>query len=189
MNSHTLYFRLLRYMTPYGHIFALAIIAIIILAVCDPLLAALIQPLLDGGFVEKDPVIMRWMPILLMILFIIKGLATLGSTVGMTWIASRLVMDLRADMFRKILELPTPVFDKTSAGVLLSKVTYDVNRVMAAATEVLVILVRDTLTVIGLLTWMFYLNWRLSLIVFAILPPMMWVIRLVSKRLRKMNTS
>ena len=189
MNSKILYLRLLRYVAPYWRVFALAIFAIIIMAISDPILAALIQPLLDGGFVDKDPMMMKWMPIFLMTLFIIKGLATLGSTVGMTWIASRLVMDLRAAMFSKILILPTSEFDKTSAGVLLSKVTYDVNRVMAAATEVLVILVRDTLTVIGLLLWMFYLNWMLSLIVFAILPPMMVIIRVVSKMLRGINTS
>jgi subfamily B ATP-binding cassette protein MsbA len=131
----------------------------------------------------------KLMPIFLIILILIKGMATLASSVGMTYVASRLVMDLRAAMFRKILTLPTSEFDKTSSGVLLSKVTYDVNRVMAAATDALVILVRDSLAVIGLLAWMFYLNWMLSLIVFSTVPAIIVVIRIVSKRLRKINIS
>lgn len=189
MNSKFLYLRLLRYVVPYRHIFALAILAIIIMAVTDPVLAALIQPLLDGGFVDKDPTMMKLMPLFLVTLILIKGLAMLASTVGMTWVASRLVMDLRTAMFQKILTLPTSEFDKTSSGVLLSKVTYDVSRVMAAATDVLLILVRDSLAVIGLLAWMFYLNWQLSLIVFSTVPVMIIVIRVVSKKLRRMNTS
>jgi subfamily B ATP-binding cassette protein MsbA len=189
MNSKTLYLRLLSYVVPYWRVFALAILAIVVMAVSDPILAALIQPLLDGGFVDKDPTMMKWMPIFLILLFSIKGLAMLASSVGMTWVASRVVMDLRAKMFDKILTLPTSEFDQTSAGVLLSKVTYDVSRVMAAATETLLILVRDTLSVIGLLAWMFYLNWMLSLIVFTIVPMTIMVVRVVSKRLRRMNTS
>ena len=189
MNTKVLYLRLLRYVIPYWRIFGLAIFAIIIIAISDPVLAALIQPLLDGGFVEKDPTTMKLMPIFLVILILVKGIAMLGSTVGMTWIASRLVMDLRTGMFQKILNLPTSEFDKISSGVLLSKVTYDVSRVMAAATEVLLILVRDTLAVLGLLAWMFYLNWQLSLIVFSTVPVMIVVIRFVSTKLRRMNTS
>jgi ATP-binding cassette, subfamily B, bacterial MsbA len=188
MNSKALYLRLLRYVIPYWRMFALAIFAIIITAISDPVLAALIQPLLDGGFVENDPETMAWMPIFLMSLILIKGLSMLASTVGMTWVASHLVMDLRTAMFDKLLTLPTPEFDKTSSGVLLSKVTYDVSRVMAAATEALIILVRDSLAVIGLLAWMFYLNWKLSLIVFATVPPIMIIIYFVSKKLRGMNT-
>jgi len=189
MNSKALYLRLLSYVAPYWRVFALAVLAIIVMALTDPILAALIQPLLDGGFVDKDPTMMKWMPIYLIILFSIKGLSMLASNVGMTWVASRLVMDLRVAMFSKILTLPTSEFDKTSSGVLLSKVTYDVNRVMAAATEALIILVRDSLTVLGLLAWMFYLNWMLSLIVFTVLPLTIVIIRLVSRRLRRMNTS
>jgi len=189
MSSKILYLRLLRYVAPYRRIFALAIFAIVVMAITEPILAALIEPLLDKGFVEKDPTMIKLMPIFLILLIFIKGVAMLASSVGMTYIASRLVVDLRAAMFAKILTLPTSEFDKISSGVLLSKVTYDVNRVMAAATDALVILVRDTLAVLGLLAWMFYLNWMLSLIVFSTVPAIIIVIRIVSKRLRKINTS
>ncbi len=189
MNSQILYLRLLGYVVPYWHRFALVILAIVVMAITDPILAALIQPLLDGGFVDKDPLTMKLMPLLLMLLVLVKGIAMLASQVGMTWVASQLVMDLRTAMFEKILTLPASAFDNISAGVLLSKVTYDVNRVMAAATDTLVIIIRDSLAVIGLLGWMFYLNWQLSLIVFSIVPIVIVIVHWVSKRLRGMNTS
>jgi subfamily B ATP-binding cassette protein MsbA len=189
MQSKTLYFRLLSYVMPYWRLFTLAIFAIIIMAVTDPVLAALIQPLLDGGFVNKDPATIQIIPLLLMLLVLIKGLAMLTSQVGMTWVASRLVMDLRTGLFGKILTLPATTFDNYSSGVLLSKVTYDVSRVMAAATDTLVILVRDSLTVLGLLMWMFYLNWQLSLIVFTVVPVIIGIVRFISQQLRGINLS
>jgi len=189
MNSKTLYLRLLHYLIPYWHIFAVAIVAIITMAITDPALAALIRPLLDGGFVAKDPHIIQLIPLLLMALVAIKGIALWISSVGMTWVASRLVMDLRLAMFSKILALPTVEFDNTSTGVLLSKVSYDVSRVMAAATESLITLVRDSLAVMSLLAWMFYLNWRLSFIIFFTVPFIVIVVRVVSKKLRGINLS
>lgn len=189
MNSKKLYFRLLYYVVPYWFIFALVIIAIVVMAVTEPILAATIQPLLDGGFVDKNPATIQTIPIFLMLLILVKGLAMLTSTIGMTWVASHLVVDLRSEMFDKILSLPTIAFDNTSTGVLLSKVTYDVNRVMAAATDALIILVRDSLAVLGLLAWMFYLNWKLSLIIFAIVPVIIITVRFVSKRLRRINST
>jgi len=189
MNSRSLYLRLLRYVKPYWRVFSLAIFAMIIMALTEPALPALLKPLLDGAFVEKDSTLMQWIPILLMLVIFLKGIAMFVSSVSMTWIASRLVMDLRAEMFDKILTLPTKEFDNTSSGVLLSKVTYDVSRVMAASTDALVIIVRDSLAVLGLLIWMFYLNWLLSSIIFTIVPVIIIIIRLVSKRLRRINTS
>lgn len=189
MNSKALYFRLLRYVRPYWRIFSLTIFAMIIMAITEPALPALLKPLLDEGFIAKDQQIIQLLPILLMGIIFIKGIAMLASTVGMTWIASRLVTDLRIAMFTKILTLPTTEFDNISSGILLSKVTYDVGRVMSASTDALVILVRDSLAVIGLLAWMFYLNWMLSLIIFTTVPIIVVIIRIVSKRLRGINTS
>ncbi len=188
MNNYQLYARLLSYVKPYRLMFSFSIIAMIIMAVTEPLLPALLQPLLDDGFVGQDTDMIQLIPILLIGLMIVRGLSTLASSVGMSWVATRVVMDLRQAMFEKVLSLPTPTFDNTSAGVLLSKVTYDVNRVMAASTDALVIIVRDSVTVVGLLIWMFYVNWMLSLIIFTVVPAIVVVVRYVSRRLRGINT-
>jgi subfamily B ATP-binding cassette protein MsbA len=189
MQKSHLYLRLLQRVSAYWLMFSLAITAMIISAITEAALPAQLKPLLDGGFVGKDPAIIQTMPLILMGLFFLKGVATFTSTMSMTWVASHVVMDLRRDMFNKLLVLPTKDFDNTSSGTLMSKVTYDVSRVMAASTEVLVVLVRDSITVIGLLFWMFYLNWALSSIIFTVVPIIIIVVRFVSKRLRGINTS
>lgn len=187
LHQFSLYFRLLHFIRPHWKIFALSIFAMIIAALTEPALPALLKPLLDGAFVEKNPLFIQYIPLILVFIMILKGLATLGSEAGMTWIATRVVLEIRIAMFDKLLHLPTVQFDNASSGILLSKVTYDVNRVMLATTEVLLVMVRDSLMVLGLLTWMFYLNWFLSLIVFSTVPLMILIIQMVSKKLRGIN--
>lgn len=187
--NNPLYLRLLHYVKPYWPVFATAIFAMVITAVTEPALPALLKPLLDGGFVEKNLTLIQLLPIVLIGLTLIRGVATLASSVGLTWVANRVVMDLRQALFAKILTLPTTEFDNTSAGILLSKVTYDVNRVMLASTDALIIIVRDSLAIVGLLIWMFYVNWLLSSIVFTVVPVIIVIVRTVSRRLRTMNTA
>jgi subfamily B ATP-binding cassette protein MsbA len=187
MNSKDLYLRLLRYVKPYWRIFALSILGTLLLAITEPMLPALLKPLLDGSFVEKDPQIITLIPLLLIGIFIIRGLAGFMGAVTMKWVAHRVVMDLRAEMFQKLLKLPTRYFDNTSAGTLLSKLTYDVSQVMNASTQALVILVRDSVAIIGLLAWMLYLNWRLSLIALLIAPCVAIVVRIIARRLRRVS--
>lgn len=187
MPSTQLYRRLLTYVKPYSSSFILAISMMVVVAITEPLLPALLQPLLDGGFVKQDPFWMQWLPIFLLLIALIRGGATWISSVTMTWVATQVVHDLRQHMFDKLLKLPTSTFDNTSSGVLMSKVVYDVNRVMQASTETLVILVRDSIAILGLLTWMLYLNWQLSLIMFAIVPFIVFVVRFVSRQLRGIN--
>ncbi|HNW78520.1 MAG TPA: lipid A export permease/ATP-binding protein MsbA [Candidatus Competibacteraceae bacterium] len=187
MNSKDLYFRLLRYVRPHTRVFALSLLGTVIAAATEPLIPALIQPLLDGSFVAKDPHSIRLVPLLLVAVFIIRGLAIFVGALAMEWIAQRVVTDLRGDLFARLLTLPTRYFDDHSAGNLLSRLTYDVTQVMSATTQALVTLVRDGLTVIGLLGWMLYLNWKLSLLAFLIAPGIALIMRLVSRRLRRLS--
>ncbi len=187
MNSKDLYLRLLRYAKPHVRIFSVSLLSTLVLAMTEPAMAALLKPLLDGSFVAKDPQFMVFMPILMAGLFLLRGGAGFISAVAMKWVANRVVMDLRGEMFGKLLVLPTLRFNDFSAGALLSKLTYDVNQVMTATTEALVTLVRDSVSVAGLLAWMFYLNWKLSLIAFLIAPSIAIVVKLISRRLRQLS--
>jgi ATP-binding cassette, subfamily B, bacterial MsbA len=182
-----LYSRLLRYVKPYRWAFGGVIVAMIVSAATEPLIPALLKPLLDEGFVAKDPAIIKSLPLWLILLAMIRGLSTFASQVGLTWVASRVVFDLRGEMFGRLLNLPTTRFDNASAGALLSKVTFDANRVMLATTEAVIIIVRDSLAVLGLLLWMFYLNWQLSLILFSIVPFIVLVVKYSGKKMRHGN--
>ncbi|MEJ2347228.1 MAG: ABC transporter transmembrane domain-containing protein, partial [Gammaproteobacteria bacterium] len=189
MTSKALYLRLLTYVRPYWMLFVLSMIATVLLAATEPAIPALLKPLLDGSFVEKDPTTIRLMPALLILLFIVRGLASYVGTVSLTWVSTKVVMNLRQLMFTKILTLPNSYFDDHASGNIISKLTYNVSQVTAAATSVLVVLVRDTLTIVGLLGWMLYLNWKLSLITVLVVPVAGFVIRMISHRLRRLSRS
>ncbi|MDG4598145.1 MAG: lipid A export permease/ATP-binding protein MsbA [Candidatus Contendobacter sp.] len=187
MNSKDLYLRLLGYVRPYTRIFALSLLGTVVAAATEPLIPALIQPLLDGSFVAKDPRAIRLMPLLLVVVFVVRGVAGFVGSLAMEWVAHRVVMDLRNALFARLLTLPTRYFDDHSAGSLLSRLTYDVTQVMTATTQALVALVKDGLSVIGLLGWMLYLNWKLSLLAFVIAPGIAVIVRLISRRLRRLS--
>ncbi len=187
MNSQDLYLRLLGYVRPYRGMFVLSLLGTTAAAITEPLIPALIKPLLDGSFVAKDPQAIRIMPLLLVAVFIVRGLAGFIGAVSMEWIAQRVVMDLRDALFGRLLTLPTRYFDHHSTGSLLSRLTYDVNQVMIATTQALVTLVKDGLAVVGLLGWMLYLNWKLSLLAFLVAPGVALILRLVSRRLRGLS--
>jgi subfamily B ATP-binding cassette protein MsbA len=187
MNSKDLYLRLLRYTRPHARIFIISLIGTLLLASTEPLVAALLKPLFDGSFVAKDPHFIVLMPLLLAAVFVLRGIAGFISAFAMNWVAQRVVMELRNEMFGKLLDLPTQRYDDFSAGALLSKLTYDAKQVMSASTDALVTLVRDSLSVTGLLIWMFYLNWKLSLIALLIAPSIALVVKLISYRLRRLS--
>lgn len=187
MDSKDLYLRLLRYVRPYTRIFILSLLGTAAAALTEPLIPALIQPLLDGSFVAKDPHSMRLMPALLVAVFIVRGITGFIGSVAMNWVAHKVVMDLRSALFERLLTLPTRYFDDHSAGNLLSRLTYDVTQVMNATTQALISVVKDGLTVVGLLGWMLYLNWKLSLMAFLIVPGIAMIIRTVSRRLRRLS--
>jgi subfamily B ATP-binding cassette protein MsbA len=185
LSGKQLYLRLIGYVQPHKRIFVLAIVATIIAGLVEPILPALMKPLLDGSFVDKDPYYIAVMPLIITGVFLMRGLAGFGAKVGLRWVGTRVVMDLRQAMFDKLLLLPDRSLNDTPTGVMLAKFTYNVNEVMSASTQVLIVLVKDTLTVIGLLAWMLYLDWQLSLIMLLSAPLIAIVVKLVSKRLRR----
>ena len=189
MTSSKLYLRLLQYVRPYWRVFLVAVASMAVVAASEPAFPALLKPLLDGSFVSKDPTSIRMVPLLLIGLFLLRGIFTFISAYTIAWVANRLVMDLRALMFHKMVNLPTRYYDNTSSGAAIANVAFNVSQVADAGTNVITVLVRDTLTVVGLLGWMLYLNWKLSLIALAIAPLIVLIVRSFSGRLRRTSRS
>ena len=187
MSGGSLYLRLMRYVAPYRAMFALAIFATVIVALTLPALPALVKPMLDGTFVEKDPALTRWVPWLIVGLFLVRGLAEYTAAYAMTWVGNQVVMDLRTAMFGRLLELPVPHYDDHATGNLISKLTFDVTQVNAAATTVFTALFKDALSIAGLLAWMLWIDWKLTLLSLVMTPLIVFIVRVVSIRLR--NTS
>ncbi len=187
-SSRELYTRLMGYVRPYWKVFALAILGMVLTAATEPLFPALLKPLLDGSFMKRDQSVSYLMPFALVGIFLLRGVLTFVSSYAMSWVSNRVILDLRAVLFHRLLQLPSSYFENNSSGALLSKIAYDVSGVSAAATSVLTVLVRDSLSVLGLLIWLFYLNWKLTLLTLIVVPAVAIVIKLTSKRLRRMST-
>jgi subfamily B ATP-binding cassette protein MsbA len=184
MKSKDLYLRLLSYVRPHWRMFAFSLLMMVLLAATEPVLPAMMKPMLDGSFVEKDPDIIRWMPLALIALFVVRGLATFASSYSMAYVGSRLVMDLRVAMFDKLVTQPARFFDDATKGRLVATAAYNVGEVTTSATTVLTTLVRDVLSILGLIGWLLWLNWKLALVTFVIAPPAVWVFRMAGRRLR-----
>ena len=185
--SGALYRRLLSYVRPYAKTFALAVLGMVLAAATEPLFPALIKPLLDSGFGAQKS---NWPPIVFAVaiigIFLVRGIFTFTSAYLMQWVSSKVVLDLRAAMFDRLLRMPASFYNDNSSGALLSKVAYDVANVSGASTFVLTVLVRDSITVLALLGWLLHLNWKLTLITLAIVPPIGFTVRTIAGRLRKM---
>jgi subfamily B ATP-binding cassette protein MsbA len=189
MNSKELYLRLLKYVFPYRKAFLFSLLGTVAFAATEPAMPALMKPLLDETFVAKSVDTVTRLPLLLILLFIVRGIASFVSGYGMKWVATRVVMDLRREMFNRLQTLPIHYFDNNSSGNIISKHTFNAARVTNAATDVIVTIVKDSIIIIGLLAYALYLNWQLSLIVFLIAPPTAIVIRYFSKRMRTLSRS
>jgi ATP-binding cassette, subfamily B, bacterial MsbA len=181
-----LYMRLLGYVKPYWRMFIISVLSMIVLAATDPAIAALIKPMLDGGFIENDQKTIILVPILIVVLFAVRGLADLASSVSMNWVAGRVIMDLRTNMFMRLLALPSHFYDHQVTGRLISKFSYDVSQVKNATTNAITVAIKDSLSIIGLLAWMFYINWQLTLISLLCAPFITVLVVVIRKRLRKM---
>lgn len=184
--SRALYFRLLGYVKPYWRFFLLAIVFMAISASTEPLLPALMKPLLDSGFSgHATGIYNSWLlPFLIVGVFFIRGMFGFFADYALSWVSNKVVLDLRQDMFQRLIQLPTTYFDNQSSGAVMSRIAYDVTGVTSAATGVLTVLIKDSFAVIGLLTWMFYLNWQLSLIALVMVPGIALAVMGFSKRLR-----
>ena len=185
--SRDLYFRLLSYVKPYWKTFLLSVVLMAATAATEPLFPALMKPLLDGNFggnqTARQP---SWLlPLTIVGIFLLRGLLGFLADYSFSWVSNKLVLDLRNDMFKRVVRLPTAFFDNQSSGVVMSRVAYDVTGVTGAATGVLTTLIKDTLAVVGLLAWMFYLNWMLSLVALLMVPCVALAVKAFSSRLRQ----
>ena len=182
-----IYARLLTYSLPHWKMFVLSVIAMLVFAATNTGFAALMKPMIDGSFVAKNPEVIRLVPLLIIGLFLARGVANFISTYCMSWVGREVIMELRRAMFAKILCLPACFYDKTASGELLSKLIYDVEQVNQAATNALANVVKDGFSIIGLLIWMAYINLLLTIIFIVAGPPIAYLMATVNKRFRRIS--
>lgn len=182
-----LYIRLAKYLKDYWKIFAVSVLAMLVVAGTAPLFAYLIKPLINEGFVDKNMEKMTWLPIAIVLLFIIRGIFNFINEYSSSYLSSHLVQRIRLEMFAKMLRLPSGYFNENSSGRLISRILSDSGQITEAGFGVITVLVKDGVTVIGLMGLLLYLDWRLTLITFVALPIVGLCVRIISKRLRKLS--
>ncbi|MCW8855167.1 MAG: lipid A export permease/ATP-binding protein MsbA [Gammaproteobacteria bacterium] len=181
------YRRLVAYTLNYWNIFLMAIAGMILVALSQPGFAALMEPMLDGSFVDKNPDTIKWVPFAIVAVFLVRALGGFISDYGMSWVGRMVIKDLRDEMFNKLMLLPGDYYDKNSTGNTISKFTYDVEQVAQAATNAITIMIRDVLMVISLIGYMFFISPLLAALFLLIGPFIAFLISLVSRRFRKVS--
>jgi ATP-binding cassette, subfamily B, bacterial MsbA len=178
---------LLNYALLHWRAFMLAIFGMILVALAQPAFAALMKPMLDGSFVERDPDTIKWVPLVLLVVFLIRAFAGFLSEYYMALVGRNVIVALREEMFQKMLQLPNNYYDMNSTGTTISKFTYNVEQVTQAATSAVTVLIRDALMVISLIGWMLYLSPMLASLFLLIGPVIALLVGSVSKRFRKIS--
>ncbi|MCS6764617.1 MAG: lipid A export permease/ATP-binding protein MsbA [Candidatus Protistobacter heckmanni] len=179
--------RLVGYLKPHRLWLAGALLSMGLVAATETAIPALMKPLLDKGF-EKDAQQFLWMvPVALIGLALIRGVAQFGSSYLLNRVSNTVLLTLRDNMFASLLRAPAAYYVRQTASSLINAVVFEVNQVLSILSGTLVTLIRDSLTVLGLLCYLFWLNWRLTLIVAVILPVIGFLMSKISRRLRQLN--
>jgi subfamily B ATP-binding cassette protein MsbA len=179
--------RLITYLKPHTGLIIGSLVAMAVVAATETSIPALMKPLLDRGFTGQLDSKLWQVPLFLVGLAVVRSMAQFLSNYLLTRVINSVLLKLREQMFQTLLHASTTFFQKNSASNLINAVVFEVNNVLSLMGGMLISLVRDSLTVIGLMGYLIYLNWRLTLVVLIIFPIIAFVMSKINKRLRSLN--
>ncbi len=185
IDSWTSYKRLLGYTRRYWKLFALAVVGFVANAQTEWAAAQLLKYIITA-IQEQDQSAKNLFPLLIILLFFVRGVTSFMGGYFMAMVSRNVVYALRMDLFDKLLVLPARYYHDNSPGHIAAKLLYNVEQVTAAASEALKTIVREGAIVIGLFGYLLYTNWRLTMLLFIVGPFAALLVRLASKRLRKL---
>ncbi|GAB3553862.1 lipid A export permease/ATP-binding protein MsbA [Noviherbaspirillum agri] len=176
-------------LSPYKGRLGLALVGMMLTAATEPMLAAMMKALLDKGF-STDRSFSLWLvPAAMIGIFVLRGISTYLTAYMMAWVSTRMMNDIRQQTFDRLLDVPLNFYSHTSVGKVINAMTSEAQQIIDMIRNVLSAMIRDTLTVLGLLGYLLYLNWRLTLIALILLPVIAAIVRTTGKRLRKLTHS
>ena len=172
---------------PYKKHLALALLAMVVTAATEPLLPYALKLLLDNGFGGKVNFSFWLVPLIVISIFAMRGASTFASSYLMSYVSTRILNELRRRMFASMLNLPIDFYNTHTVGKVINSIMFEVQQIIEMVTKVFTSIVRSSLTVLGLLAWLLYLNWALTLVTLVLLPLLTIVVRTTGKRLKKLN--
>jgi subfamily B ATP-binding cassette protein MsbA len=179
------YRRLLGYIAPYRGRFAIGMLGAMLFAACNTAFALYAKVFGDGTLQHQDPRTIVWLPVALVGLFLLRGLGDFTQTYFMGYVGRSIVARLREEMFRHILRLPIGYFDRSSSGALLSRLTYNSEQVGQATTDAVIVTLRSTLTILGSIAFLLWMNARLALIALIMGPLIGWLVSVINNKFRR----
>jgi ATP-binding cassette, subfamily B, bacterial MsbA len=179
------YLRLLTYLKPHIGMFLLGVFGMALFAATEAAWAWFIKFFLDGTFVDKDQRMMTLVPVALIGLFIVRGIGDFIQVYAPGHVGRHIVKRLRAQIFDHFLNLPVAYFDRNSSGMLLSRLTYNTEQVAQATTDSVTIFIRDSLTIVLLLGYLFYLDAKLTALALITAPVLAWLITVINRQFRR----
>jgi ATP-binding cassette, subfamily B, bacterial MsbA len=181
--------RLFGFIRPHGYLLILVFIGNLVFGGIDAYSTYLFKPLLDRGFIEHDSQFLSRLPFLIIGLFIVRGIGSFLASYCMDLLSRKLVLDFRLAIFDHYLKLPARFFDGKNAGQLLSLLTYNVEQMTNASGNSMTVVLRESFFIIGVLIVLFYTNWKFSSLIFLVLPFIVVIITLISRRFRRLSRS
>jgi subfamily B ATP-binding cassette protein MsbA len=179
------YRRLLGYARPHLGMFMIGVLGMLIFAATDSALAFLVQKFLAGAFIEPDPRIIWAIPLGAVALFMLRGVGDYVSNYFPGWVGRQVIKSMRRELFSHYLRLPVRYYEQAATGDLLSRLTLNIERVAEATTNSITVLIRDTLTIIGLIGMLFWYDWQLAAFVLLLAPPLSLLIRFINRAFRR----
>jgi subfamily B ATP-binding cassette protein MsbA len=183
--SWSIYLRLLRYAKPYIGVFLIGVLGMILFAATNAVLALVVKDFMNEAFVERNRAILWEMPLAVVVLFSLRGVGDFVGNYYPSWVGRQVVKSLRRDVFAHYLRLPSAYLDRQQSGHLLSKLTNNIEFVAGAATGAAISVISDSLTIVGLLLVMFYLNWRLAAFCILAAPVIAWLMQIANRSFRR----
>lgn len=184
-SSLHIYKRLLKAALPYWWAFALGILGNALLATSDGWITYYFKPLIEKGFIERDELFIRWIPVVIITFFFARGLAYFMASYFMAWVGRSVVRDFRQKMIAHLMRLSANFYDQKTTGELVSKINYDTDQVAEAISEAITSTIRGVLTAVSLIVVMINLNARITLLLLITVPILALYISKISRRMRK----
>ncbi|EKD73355.1 MAG: hypothetical protein ACD_45C00348G0004 [uncultured bacterium] len=186
-NAYVIYKRLFTYVRRYWLSLVIALVASMVYSGIDAWFIYFLKPLINKGLVAKDPNFLQMAPLLVLVVFMLRGFASFFSNYNIASVSRNVIMQLRQDLFTHLQRLPTRFYDRSTSGHLLSIILYSVEQVANASADVLTTAIQSGFFIIGLLIVMFKMSWKLSLLYFLIIPLIVMIMRYTSKRVRRLS--
>ena len=183
-----LYRRLLEFVKPYWRHLAGAMVCMVFVSAATAGSAYLVKPVLDEIFFKKDLSMLKWIPLAIIGIFILKGVFDYGQAFLMSYVGQKIIADLREKVYSHIQSLSLSFFTKNPTGILMSRIMNDVGMVQGAVTDAVTGLLKDVFTVIGLVAVIFYRDWKLALIAMVVFPVAVYPIVKFGRKLRSYST-